>query len=59
MAERCIAKQQQTEEALRQKYLRPLNPNAKKLTKTDMEDHMAKVQRLFQGLGVVDKPLKG
>ncbi len=56
LAERCVAKQQQTEAALRQKYLKPLNPNAKKLTKADMEEHMAKVQRLFQGQGVVDKP---
>ena len=56
LAERCVAKQLQTEEALRQKYLKPLNPNAKKLTRADMEEHMAKVQRLFQGQGVVDKP---
>ena len=56
LAERCVAKQQQTEAALRQKYLKPLNPNAKKLTKADMEEHMAKVQRLFQGQGVMDKP---
>ena len=57
LAERCAAKQQQTEEALWQKYLKLLNPNAKKLTKADMEEHMAKVQlqRLFQGQGVVDK----
>jgi hypothetical protein len=32
----------------RQKYLKPLNPNAKKLTKADLEEHMARVQRLFQ-----------
>ena len=56
LAERCVTKQQQTEEALRRKYLKPLNPNAKKLRKADMEEHLAKVQRLYQGQGVVDKP---
>ena len=42
----------------RQKYLKPLNPNAKKVTKADMEEHMARVQRLFQGQGAVDRPAK-
>lgn len=44
--ERCITKQQQTEEALRQKYLKPLNPDAKKVNKAGMEEHMAKLQQL-------------
>ena len=59
LAERCVTKQQQTEEALRQKYLKPLNADAKRVTKAGMEEHLAKLQRLYQGQGVVDKPVKG
>ena len=59
LAERCVTKQQQTEEALRLKYLKPLNADAKRVTKAGMEEHLAKLQRLFQGQGVVDKPVKG
>ena len=54
-----MAKQQQTEEALRQKYLKPLNADAKRVTKAGMEEHLAKLQRLYQGQGVVDRPVKG
>lgn len=59
LAERCAARQQQTEEALRQKYLKPLNPDAKKVSKAGMEEHLARLQRLFQGQGVEDRPVKG
>ena len=59
LAERCATRQRQTEEALRQKYLKPLNADTKRVNKAGMEEHLAKLQRLFQGQGVVDRPAKG
>ncbi len=39
------------QEALKARYLMPLTPSAKKLSTGDIDDHLAKIDRLCKGMG--------
>ncbi|KAK9804926.1 hypothetical protein WJX72_012325 [[Myrmecia] bisecta] len=55
LAGRCAETRKHTHAKLAERYLQPLATKIKKLSPEEMEEHNKKIERLYQGLGVLDR----